>query len=359
MRNISVLLSLFVFVLLSSCTEQESTVSKPEAVRVSINVSNATLPEESYFVITVNDAAGNPVLTDHVMTAETPLNLPEGHYTISDFAVMSGEQVLMAAPKQGSRLAPSVGRALGYEFDVTPGASTALTIDVLQTASRNVADFGYAAFKLPFFALTMRTRVVDFFDFSLVGTGLIYVSWGDGTIEQYDLASTANYLTHSYAHAGVYIITVVGDVDQITDFYSFYGNGPISSINFSHATALRDVRLGLTAGPTLVNLSNCPNLEVVNIPGIPQLATLLLPTSHNIYFISISGPNALNTADIDAITNNIYANTVAKNITGGYFTYLNDWTSQTAPPIGPPSPATTVKLTDLQDTYGWTLYPMP
>jgi hypothetical protein len=95
------------------------------------------------------------------------------------------------------------------------------------------------------------------------------------------------------------------------------------------------------------------------MPGIPQLATLLLPTSHHIYFISISGPNALNTADIDAITDNIYTNTVANNITSGYFTYSNDWSSMTAPPIGPPSPATTVKLTELQNTYGWTLYPTP
>jgi hypothetical protein len=359
MRNISVFFSLFVFALLSSCTEQESTVSKSEAVQISINAGEATLPEESYYLITVNDDTGNPVLTDHVMTAETPLNLPTGRYTISDFAVMNDDQVLMAAPKQGSRLARSVGRALGYEFDVKPGASTALTIDVLQAASQNVADFGYTAFKLPFFALTMRTRLVEFFDFSLTGTGLIYVSWGDGIIEQYDLASTANYLTHGYAVAGIYIITVVGDVDQITDFYSFYGNGPISAVNFSHATALRDVRLGLTAGPTRVNLSNCPNLEAVNMPGISQLATLLLPTSHQIRFISISGPNALNTADIDAITNNIYANAVAKNITDGYFTYLENWSSITGPPIGPPSPATTVKLTGLQNTYGWTLYPTP
>lgn len=359
MRNISVFFSLFFFALLSSCTEQENTFSKPEAVQVSVNAGEAALPEDSYFILTVNDDAGNPVLTDHVMTAETPLNLPAGHYTISDFAVMRDDQVLMAAPKQGSRLAPSVGRALGYGFDVTPGAGTALTIDVLQAASQNVSDFGYTAFKLPFFALTMRTRLVDFFEFSLIGTGLIDVYWGDGSVEQYDLASTASFMTHNYAIAGIYIITVIGNVNQITDFYSFYGNGPISTINFSHATALRDVRLGLTAGPSRVNLSNCPNLEVVNMPGISQLATLLLPTSHQIRFISISGPNALNTADLGAITDNIYANTVANNITNGYFTYLDDWSSITGPPIGPPSPATTVKLTDLQNTYGWTLNPAP
>ncbi|MBT1689637.1 hypothetical protein [Dawidia soli] len=359
MRNISIFFFLFVFALLSSCTEQESTVRKPEAVQVSVNAGKMTLPEESYFVITVRDDAGNPVLTDHMMTAETPLNLPEGHYTISDLAVVNEGEVLMAAPKRGSRLAQSVQDALGYEFDVKSGIAAALTIDVLEAASQNVADFGYTSLKPPFFAFTMRTRLVEFFDFSLVGTGLINVYWGDGTVEQHDLATTANFLTHNYAFPGVYIITVTGAVNQITDFYSFYGNGPISSINFSNTISLRDVRLGLTDGPARINLTKCPNLENVNIAGISQLATLLLPMSHHINFISISGPNALNTSDIGAITHNIYANAVANNITDGYFTYLNNWADLNSGPLGPPSAAATAKLTDLQDTYGWTLYPTP
>jgi hypothetical protein len=359
MRNTSIPIFLLILLFISSCTEQENSIRKPEPIQVSVNAGKTVLPEESYFVISVKDDAGNPVLTDHMMTAETPLNLPEGHYTISDFTVVHEDKVLMAAPQHGSRLASSVNHALGYEFDVTSGSGNALTIDVLEAATKNVADFGYKIFPLPFYALTMRTRSVNYFDFSLTGTGLVNVFWGDGAIEQYDLASPIGSLTHNYAKTGIYIITVIGAVNQITDFYSYYGNGPISSINFAHATAMRDVRLGLTDGPSQINLTNCPNLENVNIAGISQLASVQLPRSHNINFAVVSGPNALNTADIDAITNNLYANAVAKNITGGYFMYLQDWSSPTGPPIGPPSPATTVKLTALQNNYGWELYPAP
>jgi hypothetical protein len=205
----------------------------------------------------------------------------------------------------------------------------------------------------------MRTRYVNYFEFSLTGVGLVSVAWGDGITEQYDLATTAFYLQHSYTIAGIYIIRVTGAVDQITHFYSFYGSGPISSVNFSYVTALQDVRLGITDGPAHISLVHCPNLEVVNMPGISQLSTLLLPASHHISFISISGPNALNTADINAITNNIYTNTVTNNITAGYFTYLNHWSYLDSGPIGPPSAAATVKLMDLQNTYGWELNPTP
>ena len=41
----------------------------------------------------------------------------------------------------------------------------------------------------------------------------------------------------------------------------------------------------------------------------------------------------------------------------GQFFYGTDWVADSGDPIGPPSASSIAKLTELRDTYGWTILP--
>ena len=188
----------------------------------------------------------------------------------------------------------------------------------------------------------------------------VSIDWGEGNSETVALGGDT-YITHSYATGGNYPITITGDLDKITYFYSFYGQGMVDAINFRHLTALQEIRFGLTRGPRVLDLSHNPKLQSALLAGLGDMEVLHLPEDHALRDVMISGPNKITTAGIDAIIHNLYRNAVNKNITGGSFALSASWAQDEGDDslVGPPTADGLATLKLLKDNYGWTISPDP
>lgn len=198
---------------------------------------------------------------------------------------------------------------------------------------------------------------VNAFEFGVALTsGSITVDWGDGT--------SSSSTSHEYAAPGNYLITVTGDLDQITDFYSFYGQGRMDAINVQGLTGLQDFRFGLTPRtPKVIDLTNNTKLDFVMVANLEQLEHLILSPEAPIYTIDISGPSQLNTAAVDEIINAVYQSAVSHDTHGGHFLLYANWTDASTPMaphpmIGPPSSAGMAQLLTLEGTYNWSVAPL-
>ena len=446
-------------VFLQSCTQDEAHQQKAEPVQFTFSLAATEsnggrigadeLPEDAELVLTLTDNSGIPVLTDHRIAIMSlggsyitaPLEFDPGRYTISDFLIASGKEILYAVPKKNSSLAPAVVRPLPFSFSVQESKITNVAMEVISAKGYLPEDFGYVSFgidivkplsiavftskggdmqfatakaslyegdklinsydlqakvnlisfkgdenatyklivrkpgyspfikwfkyadlikelsKLPLKifltpAFTIKTANVDAFEMLLEGSGSISIDWGDGTVESGTLG-TNTFFGHEYTGSDVYYITVTGDIDNITEFYSYYGNGRATEVNFDHLTGMTSLRFGLTTGPAVLDLTHNVNLTFINIANLPELEQLILPPTHNISFILVDGPNLLNTADIDYIVNSIHTNALANNTHDGVFGLSENWAGENEPLIGPPSPAALAQLVQLRDVYGW------
>jgi hypothetical protein len=218
----------------------------------------------------------------------------------------------------------------------------------LKTAFTMVADVAATDITQPFY-------------FYIGGTeGEISVNWGDGTIETYSLDTEYEFeVAHSYTIPQDYPIVITGDLKNIRYFYSFYGGSVFREISFKNLTNLIEIRYGLTNCPKVIDLSHNTKLQFAMLPHLADMETLILPRSHEISFIEIDGINQLNTEDIDRFVDNIYNNTVKKNITNGIIGMRGYWAQEEGDftMVGPPSPAAMTKLLYLQNNYGWSVSP--
>jgi hypothetical protein len=256
-------------------------------------------------------------------------------------------------------------------FDLDPTVAYTLVI-IKDGYSRYISEFifdqignhPWKIFLAPAFTINAIANpdLDNQFEFSLntVPGSTLTVDWGDGTSESFAFTSASSHdFTKLYPVAGEYFVTVTGDIDQITDFYSFYGHGMMNGINFEQLTALVEVRLGLTTGPSVIDLSHNLNIQDVRLPGVPELTDLILPVDHQIHFIDISGPNSLTSAKVDYVINSVYTNAVSHSITNGNISVAGSWWEAPEEPlfIGPPSTAALEQLVKLRDIYFWAVAP--
>lgn len=189
----------------------------------------------------------------------------------------------------------------------------------------------------------------------------IHVDWGDNSTSEITFDGSADF-NKVYGAPGRYRITVTGDVDQIDFVGSSYGGGLFDSINVSRLRRLVDLTVGLTSGPAVFDLSENRELLWVSLIGVPELKKVILPKRHQIPNINVSGPNQINTDEIDNIINNMYDNAVKEKMLGGAISleklfYLNNGDEGYGELVGPPSPAAIDKLVELRDVYGWHISP--
>jgi len=208
--------------------------------------------------------------------------------------------------------------------------------------------------------LTMRTTgEYPPFHITLGGPpNKIRVDWGDGSVDTYVTPETTSSLEHSYPSVGDYRITITGDLDHVTDFYSFYGQGDVSEIDLRGLQNLKEIRFGLSSGPKILNLTHNTKIESLMLTGLRNLEQLLLPSVNHISYLDLTGPNHIETAAVDAIILKIYHAVEANNTRDGAILLLTNF----MPPVsdglvGSPSPSSILKLTELRDNYGWFINP--
>jgi hypothetical protein len=197
--------------------------------------------------------------------------------------------------------------------------------------------------------------------FGKVGS-TISVDWGDGTSSGLTFDQANGSLEKSYEAPGRYKVTFSGDTRDITFVKSSYGAGVFDSINVSSLRNLAGIRIGLTHGPELFDLSANRNLTEVSFTNVIELSDIILPKNHRINSLSIAGPNQLGTAVVDRVIKSVYDNAVKWSIYNGYINvqkvfYLYEGDEGYLDLVGPPSPESVVMLKELRDVYGWELVP--
>jgi hypothetical protein len=191
----------------------------------------------------------------------------------------------------------------------------------------------------------------------------VNVDWGDGSSEQVAIGEGGGEDLEKYYDApGRYEVIVTGDIRQLTGLQSGYGEGVFDSINLSGLRNLQSIRMGLTPGPAVFDLSANKNLREVWFTNVNELTQVILPKKHSISTVSIAGPNLMGTAAVDAVIVNIYNNAVKQQIFNGSFNamekfYLYEGDEGYNNLVGPPSESSVAMLRILQDDYGWEIVP--
>lgn len=185
----------------------------------------------------------------------------------------------------------------------------------------------------------------------------INVDWGDGAQDTYMINNSYTDITHTYGQEGNYFISVTGALDKITEFYSFYGYGQMDRINLEQLTELYDLRIGLTRSPEIIDLSRNKKLANVNLAGCFQLETLRLPEDNQIIALTLDGPNKISTASVDDIIYKLHRSVSANNRRNGSLGMLFETGMETDQMVGPPSPAAMAQISELKNSYGWSVYP--
>ncbi len=210
-----------------------------------------------------------------------------------------------------------------------------------------------------FVALSDITNALDFSIRVTGPSGQITIDWGDGTSGIYDL-DTDDAQEHDYAHSGKYFVSITGDLTNVTDFYSFYGGGPmVDHIDVSQLTEMVDIRIGLTVSPPSIDLTKNKKLTGLMLIG-NNMSEILIAPDNILQFISIDGPNNFTTATLDTFVNTLYQSVVESGRTEGYISLYAIWyETDNNSMIGPPSEEALTKLRSLRDDYGWAISPNP
>ncbi len=199
------------------------------------------------------------------------------------------------------------------------------------------------------------------FEISLGYNGNISIDWGDGIIEDYTTNGNATYddFIHTYEKEGFYFVSVTGDYQSITDFYSFYSAGPINEINLNLLPELVDFRLGFLGSlrnPKIVDFSYNHKLRYINMPKNNYLEQIIISEENNIISLSIAAPNRISTEALEAIISKIYDSVLLTHRENGYITLsLESEIEETL--TGPPSELTIEQLKILRDNFGWSITP--
>jgi hypothetical protein len=189
-------------------------------------------------------------------------------------------------------------------------------------------------------------------------SGNLAVNWGDGASETYVLSSEGVTLEHQYVTPGNFQMTMSGDVDKIEVLKAFYGWGAMSAANFQGLTALREIRMGYTHGPSVVDFSNNIGLEYVMMPVVNELKKLILPKNTVLHYLELTGPNQMTPADVDYVIDQVFNGAVANHTQDGIL-LLGRMYNDTDHMLGPPSPDRLAKLRVLITEYGWHSQPGP
>ena len=126
--------------------------SEAKAARSAMDDTSQTSYE---LMISVEDMAGNPVLTDKIIPVyifgsgfiSDKVEIKSGEYNLTKFMVIDASgQVIYASPMEGSPLAYITNDPLPVYFIINPDQVTNVVPEVLAVGDHSPGDFGYASF---------------------------------------------------------------------------------------------------------------------------------------------------------------------------------------------------------------------
>ncbi|WKV13011.1 hypothetical protein [Marivirga harenae] len=195
------------------------------------------------------------------------------------------------------------------------------------------------------------------FEFSLSYVGEITIDWGDGHTETRISTDYSENFSHNFGSNWEYFVSVSGDVDKITDFYSYYGQGPIKEINLFNLPNLESFRNGFNGegmSPEILDFSHNPNLTFINISASASLQKIILKDNNAVEFLLLSYGNQISTSSLEEIINPIYNSVIASGRMNGGIS-LENFPDDPEPTVGPPSADTWQKLSVLENDFNWSI----
>jgi len=182
--------------------------------------------------------------------------------------------------------------------------------------------------------------------------GNVTIDWGDGTLEEIDLAlDCCRERDHVYPTAGERFISVSGDLEIIENLSIEYDN-PIRSISLKHLTGLQDVSIVATNTPETIDISYNTKLETAAF-GMTWITSLDVSKNTHLKNLFLVYMTNFSSDSMNQIIANLYGNASEQNIMAGWITLVD----VNGGPIGPLTPESIQKLHQLQDVYGWTIEP--
>jgi hypothetical protein len=201
-----------IFALLTSCSEEQPQVKQKEQVQFELGIPAAEnsdgrtageIPAGAKASITISTPEGiiNQTL-DILVFGESymtnPIELPVGAQKLTDFLILSADnEVIYAAPKEGSPLASAVNNALPQSFNVHKGKIKNVAVQVLEVGDTAPEFFGYASFGIE----VVKPLAISVFieqEGELVLTnasGLIHSGDPSQPTQQFSLAGKVNYIS--------------------------------------------------------------------------------------------------------------------------------------------------------------------
>ncbi|MBT1705222.1 hypothetical protein [Chryseosolibacter indicus] len=225
MKKLSFIFLGVIALVLHSCVDDNEIATSNEKIQFTFNVTSsvnsagrsaARLPEGAYVSITLNNSNGTAVLTNHrldIMTlgdglVTTPLELLQGRYTLTDFMIVSGSEIIYATPKKGSPLSQVVEHALPYNFSVSKNTVANVPMQVISTSSTQPQAFGYTSFHLEV-VNALQISVFEATDGTVVLTNAsASIMKGDTVVGDFTLGGKVNTIAFAGDPSQIYTLVV-------------------------------------------------------------------------------------------------------------------------------------------------------
>jgi len=182
--------------------------------------------------------------------------------------------------------------------------------------------------------------------------GTVTIDWGDGTLEEIDLAfDCCRERDHVYPAGGERFISVSGNLDIIESLSIEYDN-PIRAISVKHLTELKDVSIVATNTPATIDITHNTKLETAAF-GMTWITSLDVSKNTHLKNLFLVYMTNFSSASMNQIIADMYQHASERNTMAGWITLVD----VNGGPIGPLTPESIQKLHQLQDVYGWTIEP--
>jgi hypothetical protein len=260
MKYLSSLLILLMFLSCENGPDQEKETSKVQFSFSNEVRTKASAADAKSIVISI-EQSGTPVYDKANLTlfdfngtmVTTPLALPIGNYSITEFFVLDSlDSVIFATPLEGSVLANLVTDPLPIEFTVSSNQTVVVSPQVISTESNNPGDFGF--FGLGF-------GIVETFDF-LVSVQIFENGAFTPTAATVDVESDGHL---DYSQTIPNTITTIKTRDIAAGTYTV----TISKAGYEvyNQNFTRDSLLTFAATPLIVVLNETSQLSATDLTG--------------------------------------------------------------------------------------------